>query len=449
MEYASWLDEVRIGIESEALRLNRDGSLAATPHPFDDTSLSFTRDFAENQLEMVTPPSGGTFQAVVDLRALSDEAEATLAAGNEILWPMSMPPRIPSEAAIQLARFSDSETDRRKHLYRKGLASRFGTKRQLICGVHVNVSMGDAALKQLVADDGGDADARYLGAARHLYRRMESLVLLTGATPVAGEAFPFSRFNREPVVSVRNSNEGYADHLFDAYLDLSSVGNYVGGIRKGLRTALPAYRNKGLVKNGRLVQLSGSVFQSEKEFYAPIRLRQVTAPEESQTHALERRGIGYLEIRCIDRNPFEHGGVDSDALLLIHLLFMQGVLEPMDEWSPQKRDRCLVNARVAAETRLADLIEKRPTAQGLIERTKQSLASVAPLAEKLDRNLGIRRYESMLERQFRRIYSPERLLSAELFERFRKSGLGWTDFGLSLYHLTEKEETRELYNTGI
>jgi glutamate--cysteine ligase len=449
VKYAAWLQDVLIGIESEALRLNRDGTLAATPHPFDPESRCFTRDFAENQLEIVTDPCSSASSVHLALNTLAGHSREILSRRNEILWPMSMPPRLPDDTAIPLAVFGDSESDRRKHLYRRGLAARFGKPRQMICGVHINISMGRGLLRRLVSNGETTTDDFYLSAARHLYRRMDSLVLLTGCAPVAGEAFPFSPFNREPVVSVRNSRGGYADNLFAAFLDLSSLDSYVQNIRKGLHTALPEYRRKGLVRNGRLLQLSDSVFQSEKEFYAPVRLRQATDEEEPQTRALETRGVGYLEIRFVDRDPFEPGGVSLDTLRLIHLVFLEGILGHASGWSRKSGDRCLASARAAAETRLADLVEGRPEARRQLDRARRALESLRPLGEALDRVLGAHRYREMLERQRDRIDNPARLRPVELFRQLGASGLGWTGFGLSMASPSEKEEIRALHYAGI
>ena len=449
VKYTAWLQDVLIGIESEALRLNRDGTLASTSHPFDSASRYFTRDFAENQLEIVTDPCSGTSGAVIALDTLAGQARSTLAERNEILWPMSMPPRLPDDPEIPLAVFDDSQSGRRKHLYRRGLALRFGKRRQMICGIHINISMGKALLRSLVSNGGTTADALYLRAARHLYRRMDSLVLLTGRTPVAGEAFPFSPFNREPVISVRNSRGGYAAPLFAPFLDLSSLDHYVRRIREGLHTALPEYREKGLVKNGSLLQLSGNVFQSEKEFYAPIRLRQAADEEEPQTRALEKRGIGYLEIRFVDRNPFEPGGVCQDTLRLIHLVFLEGLLGHPRRWSEESGDRCLASAWETAEIRLTDLVEGRPEAKRQLDRARRALESLRPLGETLDRVLGTHRYREMLARQRDLVDNPTRLKSVELFRQLKESGLGWTDFGLSMTRTSPKEETRELHYAGI
>ena len=51
------------GIERETLRVDSNGRLAQTPHPFGDDE-SLTRDFCENQTEIVTPVCSSIDEAV-------------------------------------------------------------------------------------------------------------------------------------------------------------------------------------------------------------------------------------------------------------------------------------------------------------------------------------------------------------------------------------------------
>ena len=55
--------EGKFGIEREMLRVDSFGSLAQTPHPFGDHP-HITRDFCENQIELVTPVCGSIDEAL-------------------------------------------------------------------------------------------------------------------------------------------------------------------------------------------------------------------------------------------------------------------------------------------------------------------------------------------------------------------------------------------------
>ena len=65
------------GLERETLRVDRKGRLSQIAHPFgDDAHIS--RDFCENQVEIITPPTDSPHNAVESLHALHRKAAAKL-----------------------------------------------------------------------------------------------------------------------------------------------------------------------------------------------------------------------------------------------------------------------------------------------------------------------------------------------------------------------------------
>ena len=66
---------------------------------------------------------------------------------NELLWPLSMPCSLDKD--IPIANYGKSDTAKEKHIYREGLARRYGKNMQMISGIHVNFSLGDDLLKTL------------------------------------------------------------------------------------------------------------------------------------------------------------------------------------------------------------------------------------------------------------------------------------------------------------
>ena len=57
------------------------------------------------------------------------------------------------------------------------------------------------------------------------------------------------------------------------------------------------------------MQINTNVLQIENEFYSTIRPKRVTHPGERPLHALASRGIQYVEVRCLDIDPFEPSGI--------------------------------------------------------------------------------------------------------------------------------------------
>lgn len=419
------------GIERETHRVQASGALSRRPHPTGLQPPAFTRDFGETQLEIVTPPRNSVDLALASLERLTEEARRAVA--PELLWPFSMPPRLPDEAAIEIADFGATDRARRARLYRVGLALRYGKARQMICGVHVNVSFRRSLEAAVVREapptreEGGggrESDALYLRLARNLYQDLPLLVLLTGATPVRGGG------SLEPgpsAISHRNGANGYARGEFQPYLSLESLGAYLAGIRRGLRTESSAFSGLGLVRAGRVVQLNANVFQTEKEFYAPIRLRQSLLAGETTLAALEKRGIGYLELRFVDVDPFTPSGVAAETLRLLHLFVLDGLHRLSLPRSGAALTSDLRSTALAALRDPATLTEADP----LLVSARQRLEGLAPWAERLDTGAaGV--YADCLSVLRRRLERPETHPSAVLARTLAESGTDWTRFGVEI-----------------
>jgi glutamate--cysteine ligase len=428
------LSDFQWGLERETHRVQRDGSLSLSPHPEALRAPRFTRDFAESQLEMVTPPAAGISEVLSDLERLTETAERSI--GEELLWPFSMPPRLPEESEIPIARFGTGEAARRAELYRRGLALRYGKTRQMICGVHLNVSFGASLVSNLTrmapltreeAMSARLSDAYALRLARGLYRELPLLILLTGASPVRGGGV--LREDRY-AVSYRNSKVGYAGREFWPFLDLESLEAYVSGIRNGLKTESEAFSSLGLIRGGSVIQLNGRVFQSEKEFYAPIRLRQALLPGESTVQALSLRGVGYLELRFLDVDPFSRIGVAEETLRLLHLFILDGLAKPS---TPMGRNELQKVLTKAADTALLDPVAliagagRRP--DPVLKAAVIRLSELSDWAIRLDRESGDDSYSRSLDLFTRRIADPRLLSSATLIGELEESGHDWTSLG--------------------
>ena len=98
------------GIEKESLRVNTDGFLSHTPHPFEHNP-HIDRDFCENQVEIVTDVFDDTSSVFNQLSALHNtvvQKLKCLKTGSEILWLFSNPPYVKGESDIPIASFKGS-----------------------------------------------------------------------------------------------------------------------------------------------------------------------------------------------------------------------------------------------------------------------------------------------------------------------------------------------------
>jgi len=129
------------GLEKESIRISPEGNLAIdrTSRDLWRTKLenpAITVDFSESQIEMVTPPADSIEKTYKTLRRIQDSVLKNLK--DELLWPFSMPPRLPEESKIPIAKFNHTEMGKKNEIYRQGLAFRYGKKMQMISGIHYN-----------------------------------------------------------------------------------------------------------------------------------------------------------------------------------------------------------------------------------------------------------------------------------------------------------------------
>lgn len=311
-----WLEGL-FGLEKENLRVDRAGNLALTPHPavFGNKLKHpyVTTDFSESQVEMITPPLPEISQTVGFLETIHDIV--CLELGDELLWPQSIPPILPADQQIPIARYDEDGAEARE--YREFLAQKYGPKNQLFSGIHFNFSFSEKLLEMLYLKANPEVsfdefkDEVYLKTARQLLRLRWLYVLLYGCSPVVDPSFelrckmsPYPVDKNVIALSIRNSCYGYRN-FDDLYPDYSSVQAYQSSIDE-------------MVKNQKIA--------APKELYSAIRPKFIKSPDH----------ISYLEFRCIDIDPLTKAGISEDALRFLHALALYGLLtdEP-DDFGPK------------------------------------------------------------------------------------------------------------------
>lgn len=108
------------GFEKESQRVYSDGSVVTTPHPKAFGSRSYhpyiQTDFAESQLELITPPNKKIEDSLRWLSAIHEVVLRTLP-DDEYIFPMSMPAGLPPAEKIKVAQLDDpNDVAYREHL---------------------------------------------------------------------------------------------------------------------------------------------------------------------------------------------------------------------------------------------------------------------------------------------------------------------------------------------
>jgi glutamate--cysteine ligase len=374
------------GIERECLRVDGQGKLALTPHPralgSALTHPKITTDYSEALLEFITGTETDPERTLAELDAIHRYTYSKL--GDEFLWSPSMPGHLPDESQIPIAEYGSSNIGRLKYVYRQGLALRYGKTMQCIAGIHYNFSLPEALWSVLQADEGDDRPQqdyqswRYIALIRNFRRYSWLLMYLFGASPALDASFMRGRSHQLEqldedtlylpwATSLRMSDLGYQSNaqagLTPCYDDLPS---YTSSLHQAVSTPYPEYAALGIKDaNGNWQQLNTNVLQIENEYYSNIRPKRVTASGERPLHALRARGIQYIEVRCLDINPFLPLGIDVtearflDAFLLFCAWRQQRQLPQGGQGRPQTRARTAALWRTRDAAGLGQRIARR------------------------------------------------------------------------------------------
>lgn len=306
----------KFGLERETFRVTRTGKLAQTSHPF--TQQEFSRDFCENQLEIITPVCNSIESAVHSLQTLSKKAQDTLALQNEKLWMCSNPPHFDDESEITIANYTGEQQG--KHQYRLNLERRYGKKMMLFCGIHFNLSFDEETV-------GENKNAFYMKLLKYSTKYSWLLTLLTAASPVYDASFDGARERKSKLshyASIRNSERGYWNQ-FIPILDYTDVQTYCDSIQR--------YIDKG-------------VLFSEGELYLPVRIK----PEGiNSIKQLSETGVDHIELRMFDLNPLFPEGIALKDLQFARLLLLYFSLLDDFDFTEQQQREAIINQKNAAK----------------------------------------------------------------------------------------------------
>jgi glutamate--cysteine ligase len=311
-----WLKGL-FGVEKENIRVDKHGMISQTPHPaaFGDklNHPYITTDFSESQVEMITPPLPTIAQTLGFLETIHDIVSLEL--DDEYLWPQSIPPILPDEEQIPIARYANG--GHKEIEYRKKLAVKYGRKKQAVSGIHFNISLNETLLALLYQGTSQKIsidefrDEAYLKITRQLLRYRWLYVLIFGSSPVVDPTFdlkcrdlPIYFNSKTRGLSLRNSCFGYGN-IVDLYPDYRTVKGYLQSIER-------------MVMKGTL--------SATKELYASVRPKFINHSET----------ISYVEARFLDINPLSKIGLNSEMLGFLHWMAIYGLLsDETNDFSPE------------------------------------------------------------------------------------------------------------------
>ncbi|MGA7980258.1 MAG: glutamate--cysteine ligase [Chromatiaceae bacterium] len=440
-----------VGLEKESLRVSQTGTVVATPHPpalgSALTHPYITTDFSEALLELITPPSARTEDALGFLEDLHTFVYRHL--DNDLLWATSMPCVLEGARSIPLARYGTSNAAQMKTVYRRGLGNRYGRVMQVIAGTHYNYSFSDdfwPLYRELEQDEGDPEHFRsesYMGLIRNLQRYGWLIPYLFGASPAVCKSFVQGRqtdlqeFDRSTYfypygTSLRMGDIGYQNRQTEgtgmkAVYD--SLDAYVRSLTWAIETPCPEYETIGIKVGDRYEQLNANVLQIENEYYSTVRPKQITAWMEKPTLALRRRGVRYVEVRSLDVNAFHPLGIADEQLRFMEVLMLFCLLADSPRIDARERGAIDRNQLLAAHRGRDPVLELERDGRGVALRAwaGELLDVMEPAAELLDDKSG-GPFAASLSRQREKVRDPERTPSARMLAEMRSNGEGFYHF---------------------
>ena len=413
------LKAMQRGVEKESLRLQPAGALALTPHPqaFGSalTHPHITTDFCESQLELITGVHADAQTCVDELTQIHQVvAHALEEAGDETLWVASMP-----------------------------CGHRYGRRMQTISGIHYNWSMPG-----LTNDD-------YFGLIRNFRRHSFVLLVLFGASPavcssfVAGRAHELQPLRGQTLhlphaTSLRMGRLGYqSDAQASLAVSYNSLESYAQSLQDGLTRPYPPYEAIGIRNpGGEYNQLSTTLLQIENEFYGTIRPKRVIHRGERPLHALRERGVEYVEVRCMDLDPFQPVGISAETMRFIDIFLLHCLLSDSPPDQPSEIAALARNQHLAAGRgrELGLMLERNGEPVTLVDWGAQVLEACVPIAAELDGVHGGALYRDALERAWTPWREPARLPSARVLTAL----LSETDASYVAFGRAQSQRTREM-----
>ena len=343
------------GIEKESLRITKDGFISKNGHPIglgsSYTNPSITTDFAESLIEMVTPVYDNVDDLYKKLETLHFFINQNLE-GEEMLWPFSMPPRILNESSIKIATYGDTNMGKLKHVYRKGLAIRYGKTMQCVAGIHYNFSISKESLEKLGYKNQKDRDDAYLNLIRNFKRLFWFVLIEFGNSSLIDKSFVSGREHdleelnhsdlyKPHATSLRMSDIGYQSsaqkNLSFKYNDLEA---FLSELKKAIINPYPEFKKYGLKdKDNEYHQISSGILQIENELYDCIRPKRASKGGERPYQLLKNQGIQYVEVRGIDLNPHEPVGISKKQIRILDLLLIYCLITPSPQMDNEEKDK--------------------------------------------------------------------------------------------------------------
>ena len=453
------LEELRFinrGIEKESLRILNSGELSKKPHPKSLgsalTNPYVTTDFSESLLELITPTFNDAQSCLNFLTDLHTFVYNNIE--DEILWPCSMPCPMDNQEDIPIGNYGMSNAGMMKTVYRRGLSKRYGSMMQTIAGIHYNFSFSDKFFNILLSLEEKENEKElknevYLHVARNFKRYGWLYFFLYGASPAVCDSFvgeaaheldtlPTGGLYKPNATSLRMGDLGYISKAQDELnISYNTIDDYCFDLGKALTTNYKDYQEIGEFEDNERIQLNTSLIQIENEYYSTVRPKRVCPSGKKPIDILREEGIDYLELRCVDLDPFSPIGIQRDQIdfmdtLLIYCLLNESPPIDDDEAGIIKsnHENIINNGRSLGQNIL--LNGRTGTAASFAEEILSDLKEISAFAGEVVFKNEQNNWEESIALQIKKLENLDETLSGKVLSTMIQNNQSFKEFGLKL-----------------
>lgn len=456
------LSQSEHALERECLRVDKNGEISAKPHPKKLgealTNPYITTDFAQAQLELVTPRFKSEKAAIDFLTDIHNFVYKGLDK-DELLWPTSMPCRLPKkERDIMLAQYGVSNEARRRTLYRHGLGLRYGRKMQTVSGVHYNFSFSQSFWKFLHQKQKSKLSLqdfiseKYFHMMRNFLRYGWINSYLFGASPAIDKSYikkrpkALNRCGRKTcyannATSLRISDFGYNSKIQkQLIISFNNLEQYIQDIDYAVTTPNETYAAMGVYKKGQQIQMNDHWLQIENEYYSPVRPKQPHSAKETVRQALKERGVKYLEIRSVDIDFKSPAGISEDQLIFLHSLLLFCLFKQSPSFNKDQKKQALQNwNKVGFYGRNTDIaLSIDRSEKTLLEWSDKIFHELKDITALLDKAHKNKKYSRNLQFQKEKLYDPDLTPSKQMIDEIVEKKNCFISLGLKFAELHKK-----------
>ncbi|HNN87586.1 MAG TPA: glutamate--cysteine ligase, partial [Pseudomonadales bacterium] len=163
-------------------------------------------------------------------------------------------------------------------------------------------------------------------------------------------------------------------------------------------------------------QLSTHLLQIENEFYSTIRPKRVTRSGETPIRALQERGVEYIEVRCMDLDPYLPLGMDIHVaafieVFLLWCLLSDSPLTDEEEYVQLARNQAAVVERGRDPSLLLEVGGEQ---RDVLHWAQSMQVELNACAQLLDRAYENTHYSASVDLQYQKLRDSQLTTSARV-----------------------------------